>query len=167
MGNKIIAFCCENSSVMAVENIEDNNSIIDAVEIVRLPCSGKIEIGLVLKCLENGSPGVLVLACPKDNCKYISGNRRAEKRIDIIKKSLSNAGINKERVHIDFLSSVDSHKFIDTVKEMTERLTLEAGRKQASCSPVSRTAGAGTEERSQQPKAGRKQASCSPMQPKE
>ena len=152
MGNKIIAFCCENSSVMAAENVEDSNSLMDAVEIVRLPCSGKVEIGLVLKCLENGSPGVLVLACPKDNCKYISGNRRAEKRIDMTKKALSDAGIDENKVHIDFLSSVDSHKFIDTVKEMTERLTPEAGRKQASCSPVSRTAGAGTEERSQQPK---------------
>ncbi len=124
MGNKLIAFCCENSSLKAAENVEESNSIMDAVEIVRLPCSGKVEIGLVLKCLENGSPGVLVLACPKDNCKYISGNRRAEKRIAMIKKSLSTAGIDKERVHIDFLSSVDSHKFIDAVNEMMERLTL-------------------------------------------
>lgn len=123
MCNKIIAFCCENSSIMAAENVEYSNSIMDAIEIVRLPCSGKIEIGLVLKCLENGSPGVLILACPKDNCKYISGNRRAEKRIDTIKKALSNAGLDKNRVHIDFLSSVDSHKFIDIAKEMMECLT--------------------------------------------
>lgn len=120
MCKKVVAFCCENSSIMAAENIEDENPTMDAVEIVRLPCSGKIEVGLVLKCLENDAPNVLILACPKDNCKYITGNIRAEKRINIVKSALSKAGVDERCVHIDFLSSVDSHKFLDIVKKMLE-----------------------------------------------
>jgi coenzyme F420-reducing hydrogenase delta subunit len=125
MRNKIIAFCCENSSILSAENVEDSNPVNDAVEIVRLPCSGKVEIGLVLKCLENGSPGVLILACPKDGCKYISGNIRTEKRINELKKALCNAGIDDKKVHMDFLSSVDSPKFVDIVDKMMERLFPE------------------------------------------
>ena len=115
---KIVAFCCENSSLKAADSVSDR-SVIDAVEIVRLPCSGKLEIGLVLKCLENDHPGVLILACPVDNCKYLTGNVRVRKRVDMVKKALREAGIDENRVHLDFISSMDSHKFVNIVKMMT------------------------------------------------
>jgi F420-non-reducing hydrogenase iron-sulfur subunit len=89
---------------------------------VRLPCSGKVEIGLILKCLEEGHPGVLVLGCPLDNCKYLKGNLRARKRVELVKKALKDAGLPEELVHIDFLSSVDSHKLVDIVQGMRARL---------------------------------------------
>ncbi len=118
---KIVAFCCENSSYKAAEAVAES-SVLDLVDIVRLPCSGKVEIGMVLKCLEKEHPGVLILSCPVDNCKYISGNLRAKKRIEMVKKALQNAGINENRVHMDFISSVDTYKFVTIVKEMNERL---------------------------------------------
>jgi len=122
MSDKIIAFCCENSSILAAEDVDNSSSVKKALEIVRLPCSGRVETSLVLKCLENGASGVLILACPKDGCKYISGNRRAEKRIMSLKKALIKAGVNEMRVHMDFLSSVDSLKFINIVNRMIEQL---------------------------------------------
>ncbi len=117
---KIVAFCCENSGLLAADAVEDE-SILELVEIVRLPCSGKIEIGLILKCLENDYPGVLVLGCPVDNCKYLTGNVRAGKRIEMVKMALRNAGVDENRVHLDFISSLDSHKFAAIVREMEER----------------------------------------------
>ncbi len=122
MSNKTIVFCCENSSILAAEDAEVGSPEKEAMEIVRLPCSGRVETAMVLKCLENGAPGVLILACPKDGCKYISGNRRTEKRVEGLKKALIKAGIDEMRVHMDFISSVDSRKFIDIVKKITERL---------------------------------------------
>jgi len=121
MGKKIVAFCCENSSYKAAAAVSDAD-VLDAVEIVRLPCSGKIEIGLVLKCLEDGHAGVLVLGCPVDNCKYLHGNTRAKKRVQRAQSLLEEAGIPRQLVHIDFISSVDSHKFVEIVREMKERI---------------------------------------------
>ena len=118
---KIVAFCCENSSYKAAETVTES-SVLDLVDIVRLPCSGKVEIGIVLKCLEKDHPGVLILSCPVDNCKYITGNVRARKRVEMVKKALQNAGIDENRVHMDFISSVDTYKFITIVKEMNDRL---------------------------------------------
>ncbi len=136
MGKKILAFCCENSSYKAAAAVDDEK-VLDAVEIMRLPCSGKIEIGLMLKCLEEGYPGVLVLGCPVDNCKYLQGNNRAKKRVQRAQALLEEAGIPEQLVHIDFLSSVDSHKFVEIVRGMQERIA-EAARPQ--------TAGASTEQ---------------------
>ena len=117
---KIVAFCCENSGLLAADALEDS-SILDLVEIVRLPCSGKIEIGLILKCLENGHPQVLVVGCPVDNCKYLTGNVRARKRIETVKMALRNAGVDENRVRLIFISSLDSHKFAAIVRELAER----------------------------------------------
>ena len=116
---KIVAFCCENSAYKAADAVEDA-AVLESVKIVRLPCSGKIEIGLVLKCFENDHPGVLILACPIDNCNYLKGNVRARKRVEMIKQTLRNVGYDENRVRMDFLSSLDAHKFVNIVNEMKE-----------------------------------------------
>lgn len=121
MDNKIVAFCCENSALQAAAAVTDP-AVLEAVDIVPLPCTGKVEIGLVLKCLEQGKAGVLVLGCPVDNCKYLIGSTRARKRILATKKLLKEAGVNEERVHMDFVSSVDAPKFERIVRAMQARL---------------------------------------------
>lgn len=118
---RIVAFCCENSSYKAASAVRDT-SILNLVEIVRLPCTGKIEVGLILKCLENNHPGVLILGCPVDNCEFIKGNVRAAKRVEVAKKALRDAGIDEHKVHMDYVSSVDTFKFKKIVQEMRDRL---------------------------------------------
>jgi F420-non-reducing hydrogenase iron-sulfur subunit len=120
--NKIIMLCCENSAVKAIDSM-GKTEILNLVEIIKLPCSGKVEIELILKYFENGYKGVVVLGCPLDNCKFIKGNYRALKRIDRVKKALTEAGINEDRVKIDFLSSVDSHKVSAIIEEMKVFIT--------------------------------------------
>ena len=120
--DKIVVFCCENSALKAVDNV-GNSEMMDSIEIVKLPCSGKAETGLILKYFENGYRGVLILGCPLDNCKFIKGNFRALKRIGMAKKSLREAGINENRVRIDFISSVDSHKVTTILEEMKTAIT--------------------------------------------
>ena len=122
---RIVAFCCENSSYKAAEAVDDD-TVLDLVDIVRLPCSGKVEVGVVLKCFEQGRLGVLILGCPVDNCAYITGNVRAKKRVATVKAALQNAGIEENRVHMDFVSSVDSYKFVRIVKEMYDRLMTDS-----------------------------------------
>ena len=118
----ILVFCCENSALKAVDSM-DNTALRDSVDIIKLPCSGKIETGFVLKCFEKGCGGVIILGCPLDNCKFLKGNYRARKRVAMIKKSLHKAGINENRVTIDFVSSVDTHKVVNIIEEMKISIT--------------------------------------------
>ena len=118
---KIVAFCCENSALKAAEALGDPE-LLEAVELVRLPCTGKSETGLLLACLEKGHPGVLVLGCPADNCKFLIGSTRARKRVELTRRLLKDAGLSEERVRMDFVSSVDAHRLARIVSEMRERL---------------------------------------------
>jgi F420-non-reducing hydrogenase iron-sulfur subunit len=118
---KIVAFCCENSALKAAEALSDP-ATLEAVELVRLPCTGKAETGLLLACLERGHPGVLVLGCPQDNCKFLVGSTRAAKRVQATRRILKEAGLAEERVCMDFVSSPDAHRLARIVREMRERL---------------------------------------------
>jgi coenzyme F420-reducing hydrogenase delta subunit len=118
---KIVAFCCENSALKAAESLSDPAALAE-VELVRLPCTGKAETGLLLACLERGHPGVLVLGCPRDNCKFLVGSTRAGKRVQATRKLLKEAGLAEERVRMDYVSSVDAHRLARIVREMRDRL---------------------------------------------
>jgi coenzyme F420-reducing hydrogenase delta subunit len=140
---KIVAFACENSALKAAEALGGPAALqaLAAVELVRLPCTGKAETGLLLACLEKGHPGVLVLGCPADNCKFMIGSSRARKRVEATRRLLKEAGLAEERVHMDFVSSVDAHRLGRIVREMQERLAaLEAPAAQAAAAPATQAA---------------------------
>lgn len=133
MGKKIIIFACENSGLQALEQA---GGVPEAAELVKLPCTGKVEIGLTLKCLENGCDSILVLGCPEDNCKYIRGSARAGKRMEMVRKRLAEIGLDANKVRMEFVSSVDGHK----VKKALEEMTGRTGRKKARKTPKGKTA---------------------------
>jgi coenzyme F420-reducing hydrogenase delta subunit len=116
---RITALLCENSAWKAYRDAAaagaECSRVLEGLDAVKLPCSGKIEVGLILRLLENGSAGVLVLGCPKDNCTFIRGNYRAEKRVVAAKAALREAGLDEGLVRLEFLSSLDSRKLLDFV----------------------------------------------------
>ena len=41
------------------------------MEFIGLPCAGKLDPDFLLKALSLGADGVLVLACPEENCRSL------------------------------------------------------------------------------------------------
>lgn len=113
---KVVAFACENSACLAAEHaVSLSRRYPERVEIIKIPCSGRVDVIFVLKALEKAD-GVMVLACQKDNCKFLSGNVRAAKRVGQARKLLSEIGIKEERVQIIYLAANMGHKFADSVQ---------------------------------------------------
>ncbi|OGL40638.1 MAG: heterodisulfide reductase subunit MvhD [Candidatus Schekmanbacteria bacterium RIFCSPHIGHO2_02_FULL_38_11] len=120
---KIITFCCNHSAYEAAD-LAGKMKIPypEGINIIRVPCSGKVDVYHILKAFEKGADGVLVLACYEDNCKYLHGNIRAKKRIDYIKNLLEEIGIEKERVEIYNLASNTGHRFVNLVRRMNDKV---------------------------------------------
>jgi F420-non-reducing hydrogenase iron-sulfur subunit len=117
---KIALFCCDNSGYPAFESVTEDE-LRDAVEVVRLPCSGKVEIGHILKAMEHGYAGVLVLGCPLDNCTSLRGSHRAALRVEAARKVLETVGIRPDLVEMGHVSSVDGYKVRDRLRQMIAR----------------------------------------------
>lgn len=93
-----------------------------SIKIIRVMCSGRIDPVFILRAFENGADGVLVCGCHINDCHYISGNLKAEKRIEKTKQLLKLIGINPDRLRLEWVSAAEGAKFASVVKEFTEFL---------------------------------------------
>ncbi len=92
------------------------------VKLVRLPCTGKIDVRYILSAFEHGADGVYVVACPIGSCHHVRGNERARSRIEFAKKILDQIGLGRERLDIFFVSAGQGTTYALKAREMTERV---------------------------------------------
>jgi coenzyme F420-reducing hydrogenase delta subunit len=98
MNNQLInisLFYCSNS--FSAEEINSCASKIEDVQLnaISLPCSGRVNLLYLLKAIETGADGVILLTCPIGECTYIQGNLRAQKRTEAIDDLLVEAGLER------------------------------------------------------------------------
>jgi len=92
------------------------------VDIIRVMCSGRVDPTFVLKAFQLGADGVLVCGCHPGDCHYNEGNYKAARRIPLLKKMLSQLGIEDERVRLEWVSASEGERFAAIVNEMTEQI---------------------------------------------
>lgn len=92
------------------------------VKVIRLPCTGKVDVEYILKAFEQGADGVYVMACPIGNCHHERGNVRATKRVEYLKKLLDDIGLGRERLGIYYVSGGQGQTFAKAAREMTARV---------------------------------------------
>jgi len=119
----ILAFCCHYCAYAAA----DLAGVLRLhyppnVRVVRVPCTGKVEITHVLRAFEWGVDGVMVAGCLEGGCHFLEGNLRARKRVERAKQLLDEIGLGRERLEMYNLSSAEGPRFAEIIREMTERL---------------------------------------------
>ena len=98
----LVAFCCENSAFDSARIASLTAlPLPDGLQLVRVPCAGRVDLQYVLKALESGADGVMVMGCHDESCKSVRGNRLAKKRTEIIGEALVGAGLEKDRLFFE------------------------------------------------------------------
>ncbi len=92
------------------------------VRVVRVMCSGRVDPAFVLNAFRLGADGVLICGCHPGDCHYSEGNYKAARRIPLLKKMLSQLGIEDERVRLEWVSASEGERFAEIVDEMTETI---------------------------------------------
>jgi len=120
---KIVAFCCDQSGYPAADMAGTLRlELPENVEIVRVPCSGRIETIYLLKALEKGVDGVLIFACYEENCQFLRGNLRAKGRLSYAHRMLEKIGLEKERIEICHLATNSGVKLAEALHRKSEQL---------------------------------------------
>jgi F420-non-reducing hydrogenase iron-sulfur subunit len=121
---KIVGFLCNwcsyaGADLAGVSRIQYPPSI----RIIRVMCSGRVDPAFVLEAFRDGADGVLVAGChlPSD-CHYLSGNFKAQRRIQLLKKVLEQFGLEPERLRLEWVSASEGDKFATVIKDMTEQI---------------------------------------------
>ena len=92
------------------------------IRVVRVPCTGKVDLLHILNAFENGADGVYVAGCLEGECHFLTGNLRARKRVMYAKELLEEVGISGERVAMYNLSAAEGARFAQIAREMTDRI---------------------------------------------
>lgn len=128
----IIAFCCHYCAFTAADLAGTMRQQYPSnVRIVRLPCTGRAEINLVLQAFEEGADGVLVAGCEPGSCHFIKGNLRAAKRVAHARDLLQEAGIDPERLEMRHIAASQGPLFAQVSREFTEKIRRIMEEKQA------------------------------------
>ncbi|NOX35195.1 MAG: hydrogenase iron-sulfur subunit [Deltaproteobacteria bacterium] len=90
--------------------------------IIRVPCTGKVDLIHILRAFEKGADGVYVVGCMEGDCHYNEGNFRARKRIEQAAKILDKVGVGGERVKMYNLSSGEGPLFAQYSIEMDAKI---------------------------------------------
>ncbi len=120
---KIVAFCCHYCAFAAADLAGSMRlSYPSNVKIVKIPCTGRVDVGHLLKAFEAGADGVYVAGCLEGNCHYIEGNIWAKKRVQSVKRLLDEIGLGGDRLEMYNMSAAMGQRFAEVANEMTERI---------------------------------------------
>ena len=119
----VIAFCCHYCAYTAADLAGTMRLQYPSnVRIIRLPCTGKVDIRHLLEVFEKGADGAYVAGCLEGDCHFKDGNLKAARRVAYVKKLLDEIGIGGERLEMMTMSAGMGERFAVTASEFTEKI---------------------------------------------
>jgi coenzyme F420-reducing hydrogenase delta subunit/ferredoxin len=115
---KIIAYLCTWCSYTGADTAGIARLKYPAnLRAVRVPCSGRVSPEIVMRTFDQGADGVLVLGCHIGECHYETGNHRTAKRFPILHSLMTFAGLEEERLRLDWVSASEGERFSRIVND--------------------------------------------------
>ncbi len=120
---QVVAFTCHYCAYAAADLAGIMRLQYPAnIKIVKLPCSGTIDVLHILRAFEQGADGILVAGCLEGGCHFAEGNLRAKKRVQRAKRILDKVGVGAGRLDMFFMSSAEGPRFAEVAREMVRRI---------------------------------------------
>jgi coenzyme F420-reducing hydrogenase delta subunit len=123
MSSKIVVFSCSWDGWSCIDAATNAGMPYPAsVTVIKLPCLSGIDAGLILRALEYGADGVLLLGCKPHECRNGRYGENIEIEFDKARQLLTLLGENSDRVRLARLEAFDGTGFIETVRSFTSEL---------------------------------------------
>lgn len=92
------------------------------IRLIRLMCSGRLDPTFVLKALASGADGVLITGCHPGECHYLEQNYKALRRFLLLRRTLTQLGIEPQRVKLVWASAAEGVKLTQEFNQMVEEI---------------------------------------------
>jgi F420-non-reducing hydrogenase iron-sulfur subunit len=120
---KIIGFLCYWCSYTGADSAGTARmKYAPNVDIIKVMCSGRVDPELITTAFSKGADGVLVCGCHIGDCHYMTGNHKTMARMPLLRRILTDLGIEPERFRHEWVSAAEGEKFTRLVTEMTEQV---------------------------------------------
>ncbi len=93
------------------------------IKLIRVMCSGRVDMSFVLRAFRNGVDGVFIGGCYLGECHYIThGNFYAQNMVQLTKGVLEHVGVNPARVRFEELSSGEGTRFAELMNDFSREI---------------------------------------------
>lgn len=93
------------------------------IRVIRLMCSGRVDLEFILRAFSNGTDGVFMGGCWPGECHYITeGNYASLSMMHICKKLLSHIGLHPERLRLEWVSASQGTRFAAVMNDFSTKL---------------------------------------------
>ena len=93
------------------------------IKVIRVMCSGRMDLEFVLRAFANGKDGVFIGGCWLGECHYITeGNYDALSMMHLGRKLLEYIGVNPDRLRLEWISASEGIRYAEIVTDFTGRL---------------------------------------------
>jgi coenzyme F420-reducing hydrogenase delta subunit/ferredoxin len=93
------------------------------IRVIRVMCSGRVDLSFVLRAFSNGTDGVFIGGCHLNDCHYNThGNFDALSMTMLAKKLLEHVGINPDRLRIEWVSAGEGIRYADIMTDFAGQI---------------------------------------------
>jgi coenzyme F420-reducing hydrogenase delta subunit/DNA-binding transcriptional ArsR family regulator len=89
------------------------------IRIIRIMCSSRLEPSIILEMFIQGIDGIFIGGCHFGDCHYMEGNYHAIHKIELTKKLMERAGLNPNRLRLEWVSASEGQRFAQIMKDMS------------------------------------------------
>jgi F420-non-reducing hydrogenase iron-sulfur subunit len=118
---KIIVMVCNWCTYTAADLAGTSRLAYPAnARLVRLMCTGMIDVKYILKAFLDGADGVFIGGCHPGDCHYLNGNLKARKRVAGVSKIVAQFGFEPERLHLQWIGASEGPEFQKNMTDFVE-----------------------------------------------
>ena len=86
-------------------------------------CSGRVDLGFVLRAFSKGIDGVFIGGCRLNECNYTThGNYHTLNMVLLCKRIMEHIGLNPQRLKIAFMSGAEASVFVEAVNGFVQQV---------------------------------------------
>jgi F420-non-reducing hydrogenase iron-sulfur subunit len=93
------------------------------MRLIRVMCSGRVDLAHVFRAFSKGADGVFIGACHLNECNYVThGNYHALTLVHIGKKIMEHLGLKPERLRIQFMSGAEAGLLVESINDFVKKV---------------------------------------------
>lgn len=120
---RIVGFACNHCGYAAADSAGGlRHEYPPTIHLIRLPCTGRLEVIHLLKALEAGADGVIVVGCMEGDCSFNTGNIWARRCVNLTKTLLEEIGVEPERLEMYNIPGPNGAGFAVAANEFAEQI---------------------------------------------
>ena len=93
------------------------------IRIIRLMCTGRVDLAFVLRAFQRGADGVIIGGCWPGECHYVTeGNYDALGNMHLCKMLLEHVGVAPDRLRLEWIAASEGTRFAEVMSSFADRL---------------------------------------------